>query len=498
MRYILAIDQGTTSSRAILYTEDFEVKGLGQSPFPQHFPKTDWVEHDLGELWTSVTKSVEDCLASVKEPTFSKSQIVAIGITNQRETFGLWNKVSGQPVGRAIVWQCKRSADLCDRLRSTPAAKKLASISGLVVDPYFSGTKLRWWLENDRSVAAQAKAGELAFGTMDTYLIWKLTKGASHVTDTTNASRTMMMDLRKLSWSAEALKILKVPMGILPRILPSDAPFGVTRGLGFLPDGIPICGVLGDQQAALFGQECLKEGQAKVTFGTGAFFLLNTGTTPKKTKNGVSTVAWSVKGKTVYAVEGSVFISGAAVQWLRDGLGIFSKSSEVETLAANVESSDGVFFIPALSGLGAPYWAPRAKGLIGGLTRRSTKAHLARATLEAMAASVADAIEGLARDAKLRIRTLRVDGGASSNRILLQHQADLMRTELFRPKDLESTARGAAYAAALGSGLLKRAEDILGKNVVELRIVPRMKPAESKKIFGLWKSRVRAALKAGF
>ena len=496
MRYILAIDQGTTSSRAIIYNERFENVGMAQQAFPQYYPKADWVEHEPREIWDSVQASISGALGAAQrqEPGFKPQQIVSIGITNQRETFLVWERHTGRPIGRAIVWQCRRSAEICAKLAKSASGKKIVSLTGLVLDPYFSGTKLKWLLDSDSNLRRRAAKGELAFGTIDTYLIWKLTRGKSHVTDVTNASRTLLMDLKALSWSPLCQKALGVPSEMLPKILDSDAMFGMTEGLGFLPDGIPIHGVLGDQQAALFGQECFSPGDAKSTYGTGAFLLLNTGNKPRKTKAGLSTVAWKVGGKVAYAVEGSVFIAGAAVQWLRDGLQLFHESGEVERLAAEVEDSDGVFMIPALSGLGSPYWAPHAKGLIGGLTRRSTKAHVARACLEGIAYSVADLMTVLGKDAGLRSKKLRVDGGAARNAILMQFQADLMNLIIQRPDDIESTARGAAYAAALGVGVVSSLKELTGRNPIEREFQPTMKAKLSAEKKSLWHRRVKALL----
>jgi len=494
MRYVLAIDQGTTSSRCVIYNQRLEIVGQGQEAFPQHFPKADWVEHDLGEIWASVLSATLSALASVPQRDFDPSKIVAIGITNQRETFGIWDRKSHDPMGRAIVWQCRRSSDICKKLAKTVAGRKLTTLTGLVLDPYFSGTKLKWWLAHDATIARRAKAGELAFGTMDTFLIWKLTGGASHVTDVTNASRTLLMDLKSRQWSTHALKTLGVPMALLPSILDSNAPFGVTKGLSFLPDGIPICGVLGDQQAALFGQACFRPGDGKVTYGTGAFLLLNTGSDIKRTKNGVSTVAWSINGKPVYALEASVFIAGAAVQWLRDGLKLISRSADIEPLARSVSDSDGVFFVPALSGLGSPHWAPHARGLLGGLTRRTQQGHVARATLEGIAASVGDSFDGLARDAGTKIRSLRVDGGAAANDLLLEEQANYLQVKIERPRDLESTARGAASMAALGSGLISNLDNLRQSNPVAKTVAPSISRKQSHTRKEIWKRRVRALI----
>lgn len=500
MKYILAIDQGTTSSRAILYNERLQTIGVGQHAFPQYFPEAGWVEHDLNEIWESVSLSIRDACSAAREREngFRESSIVAIGITNQRETFGLWDRASGQPVGRAIVWQCRRSDEICRKLRKTSAGRSMAKAAGLVLDPYFSGTKLKWRFDRDKKLLARAKNGEIAFGTIDTFLISRLTGGLSHATDVTNASRTLMMDLKKLSWSSAALKTLGVPEKVLPKILDSDGDFGSTKGLSFLPDGIPIRGVLGDQQAALFGQECFAKGDAKCTYGTGAFLLMNIGDKPRVSKNGLTTVGWRAGNRTTYALEGAVFIAGAAVQWIRDGLQLIETSSDVERLAGEVPDSDGVFFIPALSGLGSPYWFAQAKGLIGGLTRRSTKAHVARATLDGIAFSVAELAESLRKDSGASIKRLRVDGGASKNPLLMQRQADLSRVRIERPVDIESTARGAAAMAAWGVGLFKGFSNIAGTNPIEMTVAPKIPASVSKAELEIWRRRVKALIAGAF
>lgn len=498
MKYILAIDQGTTSSRAVIYDENLKVRAVGQQSFPQHFPETDWVEHDLEEIWVSVRNAIKEALAKVNDGDFRPDRIVGIGITNQRETFGLWDKISGEPLGRAIVWQCRRSTQICEKLKKSAVAKQITAKTGLVIDPYFSGTKVKWRLDQDAALKKRARQGEVAFGTIDTFLIWRLTRGTSFVTDSTNASRTLFMDLARREWSPFLLKALDVPEPMLPEIKDSSAEFGKTQGLDFLPDGIPICGVLGDQQAALFGQACFSPGEAKLTYGTGAFLLLNTGDKIKKSKNALSTLAWVVNGKAQYALEGSVFIAGAAVQWLRDGLKMIAKSSEVEELARSVPDADGVFFIPALSGLGSPYWEPQAKGLIGGLTRRSTRAHLARATLDGIAHSVADLTEGLLKDAGVKLRKLRVDGGAAKNDILLQVQSNLLQASIERPVDVESTARGAASMVALSLSLVSGTKELIDKNPIEKSLKPVIRAGEAQTLQKQWRGRVKALLAGAF
>ncbi|MEO5669009.1 MAG: glycerol kinase GlpK [Bdellovibrionota bacterium] len=497
-KYILSIDQGTTSSRVFIYDDRFQVVGMAQHAFPQHFPKADWVEHDLTEIWRSVEESIEDALKSVSRPEFHASQIAAIGITNQRETFGVWDKKTGKAAHRAIVWQCRRSAAICERLRKNKKAIGVAKASGLVLDPYFSGTKLKWLLDEDKTIRSRAQKGELLFGTMDTFLVWKLSNGRSHVTDTTNASRTLLMDLKKLQWNPEALKLLGIPAAMLPEIKSSNGEFGTTKGLRCLPDGIPIRGVLGDQHAALLGQACLSPGETKVTYGTGAFLVMNTGPTIKRSRKGLSTVAWTFGNKTTYALEGSVFIAGAAVQWLRDELKIVEKSSDIETLASKVKDSDGVFFIPALSGLGSPYWAPHAKGLLGGLTRRSNTSHIARASLEGIAASIADVAEGLGQDAKIALKKISVDGGASANNILMQLQADLLRAKIVRPVDVETTVRGAAFAAALGVGWVTSPSELITYAKQDRVFGPQWKPAQTAEFMKVWRRRIKGLLAGAY
>lgn len=497
MSYILAIDQGTTSSRAIIYNEKFESIGVGQKEFPQYFPKPGWVEHDLEEIWNSITYSINEAIVGCKDSSFHPGKISAIGITNQRETFGVWDRKTGRPISKAIVWQCRRSQEICEQLKKKPIAKKICTETGLVLDPYFSGTKLKWLLDLKPEWRKKAKQGKLAFGTIDSYLIWKLTGGESHVTDITNASRTLMMNLKKGTWSDLCLKALGIPKEVLPEIKDSDALFGETKGLNVLPDGLKIHGVLGDQQSALFGQTCFKVGEAKCTYGTGAFLLLNTGEKIKRTKSGLSTVAWRVKEKTCYALEGSVFIAGAAVQWLRDEIQFVKSSPDVEELAKSVDSSEGVFVIPAFAGLGAPHWDPKAKAVIGGLSRGSNRAHIARATLEGIAYSIGDLYTQLKKDGSQKRRAvLYVDGGASLNNLLMQFQADLLQTKIKRPLDVESTAKGAAFVAALGCGLVKNLRQFRIYNPADKSFSPNIKAKQAADLQKIWQARVRA-LKAG-
>jgi glycerol kinase len=449
--HLLAIDQGTTGSTALVVSLEGKTLGRSTVEFPQHFPRPGWVEHDSREIWRSVEASVRGALASAK---LDPSQLAAIGITNQRETTLLWDRATGEPIANAIVWQCRRTADVCDALKKAGHAPKVHEKTGLVLDAYFSGTKIAWLLDNVPGARERASRGELAFGTIDTFLVHKLTGGAVHVTDVTNASRTLCMNLARAEWDPEMCELFRVPKGVLPRIAGSAEEVGRTKGVSFLPDGIPITGIAGDQQAALFGQACFDEGDAKCTYGTGAFALMNIGDRPTLSDNGlITTVAWRVAGKTTYALEGSSFIAGAAVQWLRDGLGLINSAAEIEALARTVDSSETVAFVPALAGLGAPYWDQGARGLISGITRGTKSGHLARATLEGIAFQVNDLLRAMTIDAKRPIRRLRVDGGAAANDLLMQFQTDIAQVPIDRPAELESTGRGAAMLAGVGAGL---------------------------------------------
>jgi glycerol kinase len=456
-RYILAIDQGTTGSTALVMSTDGATLGRANREFSQHFPEPGWVEHDADEIWQSVIDSVGEALrlAGVRG-----TDIAAIGITNQRETTLLWDRRTDRPVHRAIVWQDRRTADVCARLRSEGHEPRVRELTGLVLDPYFSGTKIGWILDHVAGARERAGRGELAFGTIDSFLVFRLAggsaAGAPHVTDVTNASRTLLMDLRKLAWDPALCELFGVPASLLPRIVESAGRIAVTKGLGILPDGVPVAGIAGDQQAALYGQACFAPGDVKCTYGTGAFIVANTGGELVRSRFGLlSTVGWKVAGETVYALEGSCFIAGAAVQWLRDGLGIIRTASEVEELAKQVRSSDGVVFVPALSGLGAPHWDPNARGTIVGLTRGTTRAHIARATLEAIAHQVDDLVRAMRSDLGTGkpVLRLRVDGGAAANDVLMQYQSDVSNLVVERPVELESTARGAAMLAGVGVGL---------------------------------------------
>ncbi len=459
-KFVLAIDQGTTGTTVTLVDEKANARIKVNEEFRQIFPNPGWVEHDPEDIWTSTQNTIRKAL---EESGVKPNQIACIGITNQRETVVLWDRKSGRPVHNAIVWQCRRTSKECTKLKkSKKVANLISKYTGLVIDPYFSSTKIKWILDNVKGVRARAEVGEIAMGTIDTFLLSRLSNGEVHATDVSNASRTQLMNIEVGEWDEDLLDLFKIPEEILPEILPSSGVFGVTNNCGVLPDGIPISGIAGDQQAALFGQACFDVGEAKCTFGTGSFLLMNTGSKKIRSKNCLTTVAWKLKGekKLTYALEGSVFICGAAVQWLRDGAEFFESSHLVEDLAASVDSTEGVEFVPALSGLGAPYWDPEARGLICGITRGTKRAHIARATLEAMALQNAEILWVMEKDSKKKLKGLRVDGGASANNLLMQIQANYLGTKVIRPQVIETTALGAAFLAGLGVGIWKSIEDV--------------------------------------
>ncbi len=454
MRYVISIDQGTTGSTVLVLDEELAVRGRGYREFRQIYPQPGWVEHDPEDIWTSVTLALGAALEAAK---VSPSEIAAIGITNQRETAMIWERANCRPLHHAIVWQDRRTADRCAELKAAGHEAAVRATTGLTLDPYFSGTKLGWLLDHLPGSRERAAQGELAAGTVDTYLLWRLTGGEVHATDVTNASRTLLLDLRSRQWSAEMCALLNVPAELLPAVKPSSGVFGVTRGVPGIPDGVPIAGIAGDQQAALFGQACFDPGDAKCTYGTGAFILMNTGETPVASTSGLlTTVAWELgTGELRYALEGSAFIAGAAVQWLRDGLGFFSSASEVEELARSVPDSAGVIVVPAFAGLGAPHWRPEARAAITGLTRGVTRAHIARAVLEGIALQNVDILRAMERDSGKQLGILKVDGGASANDLLMQFQSDVLGVAISRPAFVESTAMGAAFLAGLGAGVWK-------------------------------------------
>ncbi len=450
-RHVLALDQGTTGSTALVVDPEGEVRGRGYAELPQRFPEPGWVEHDPEAIWQTTVTAMTEALAAAR---VAAGEIAAIGITNQRETTLVWERRSGRPIHHAIVWQCRRTAEMCDRLRADGVEAEVRARTGLVLDPYFSGTKIAWVLDHVPGARVRAERGELAFGTVDSWLLWRLTGGAVHATDPSNASRTLCFDIRALRWDEGLVKLLGVPVPVFPEVRPSAGTFGETAPGGPLPAGIPVAGIAGDQQAALFGQACLEPGMAKNTYGTGCFLLLNTGERPVASGRGLlTTVAWQIGGRTTYALEGSVFIAGAAVQWLRDGLGIIASAGETRVLAESVADTGGVYLVPAFVGLGAPHWDPYARGTIVGLTRGTTRAHLARAALEAIAYQSRDVLDAMAQDAGVPLRTLRVDGGASANDFLCQFQADLLGVEVLRPSSTETTGLGAAWLAGIGAGL---------------------------------------------
>lgn len=492
-RYILAIDQGTTGTTINLVHVKGETTARVNQEFKQHYPKPGWVEHKPDDIWKSVTSLIEACL---KKARVRPGEIAAIGITNQRETVVLWDRKNSRPVYNAIVWQDRRTAEDCDRWKAEGHAEMLRKKTGLVIDPYFSASKIRWILQNVAKVRERAEKGEIAAGTIDSFLMWKLTGGAVHKTDCSNASRTQLMNIESGQWDEELLKFFEVPRALLPEICDSSGYFGETKGLSVLPDGIPITGVAGDQQAALFGQTCFEEGEAKCTFGTGSFVLINSGKTMPQSKSGLlTTVAWKLKGDTqmTYALEGGAFVCGAAVQFLRDQLGFIEESREVEKLALQVKDSEGVEFVPALTGLGAPHWDPFARGLICGLTRGTTRAHLARATLEAMALQNTEILTAMKADLGQSLRSVRVDGGAAANGLLMQMQADYLGVEVVRPKMIETTSAGAAYLAGLGAGLFGSLDEIKRIWKVDRTYRSKLSDQERSDRLSRWQLAVRRA-----
>ncbi len=486
MSIILAIDQGTTGSTAVLLDENLRVLASANQEFPQIYPQPGWVEHDPNAIWTSVEGSVRDALAKAG---VAADAIAAIGITNQRETTVVWDRASSEPIHNAIVWQCRRTSDRTRALREAGHAERFKRGTGLVLDPYFSGTKIAWLLDHVDGARARAERGDLAFGTIDTFLVWRLTGGAVHVTDFSNASRTLCMDLRSGTWDDELIDLLGVPRSVLPEIRSNAEVYGHTKGLGFLPDGIRIAGMAGDQQSALFGQACFEPGEAKCTYGTGAFLLMNIGSEPMVSEHGLLTTgAWRLGDETVYALEGSAFVAGAVVQWLRDEMKFFSSAAEIEALAGSVDDTGGVVLVPALTGLGAPHWNPDARGVLWGITRGTTRGHVARAALEGIAFQNRDILEAMENDLGERLRVLRVDGGAAANDLLMQFQSDLLGVPISRPHLLETTALGAALLAGLGVGLFEDLQAVRDAWREERRFEPSMDEATRAKAVALWES----------
>jgi glycerol kinase len=480
-KYILALDQGTTSSRAIVFDHAGSIAAVAQKEFPQIFPKPGWVEHNPRDIWSTQAGVAAEALTKAG---VAAADVAGIGITNQRETTIVWDRATGEPVCNAIVWQDRRTAAICDKLRARKLDRLIRRKTGLVIDAYFSATKVQWILQNVKGARARAKAGELAFGTVDSWLVWNLTAGKVHVTDVSNASRTMLLDINTGKWDDELLDLFGVPRSMLPDVRSSSEVYGTTTLLG---TPIPIAGIAGDQQAALFGQACTKPGMAKNTYGTGCFMLMNTGTKRIASKNNLlTTIAWRIGSRTEYALEGSIFIAGAVVQWLRDGLQFFRSAAEIEALAASVDDTGGVYLVPAFAGLGAPHWDQYARGAIVGLTRGSTKAHIARAALEGIVLQVMDVLKAMEADAGIKLKELRVDGGASANDLLMQLQADLMKVPVVRPKVAETTALGAAYLAGLAVGFWKNQADIARQWQVDKRFKPAMTAATRNRIMKGW------------
>jgi glycerol kinase len=490
-RVVLSVDQGTTSTRATVLDGRLKVLGVGQREFTQHFPKPGLVEHDLLEVW----RSVEWCIArALKAAGVSGLEVAAVGITNQRETTGLWDRATGRPLHHAIVWQDRRTSDFCAELKAKGEEPRVKATTGLVLDPYFSATKLKWLLDHVKGARARAEAGDLCFGTIDSWLVYQMTGKTTHVTDVSNASRTLLFSLQTLDWDDGLLSLFEVPRAVLPRVAASAELYGLTRGMRSLPDGVPVAGMAGDQQAALFGQACFEAGEAKCTYGTGAFLLMNVGSTPVASKSGLlSTVAWKIGGETTFALEGSSFIAGAAVQWLRDGLGLIKKAEEVEALARTVKDTGAVVFVPALAGLGAPHWRPDARGLFGGIDRSTTKGHLARAVLEGIAMQIQDLAEAMKLDSGKDIPAFKVDGGAVKNELLMQFQADLLGTNVVRPRNTETTSLGAAFLAGLGVGFWKSPEDIRKAWRADRIFKPKMSAEARARHLGKWREAVKRA-----
>jgi glycerol kinase len=481
VKYILALDQGTTSSRAIVFDHAGSVVSMAQQEFRQIFPRPGWVEHDAQEIWATQSSVAAQ---AIERAGLTAGDIAAIGITNQRETTVVWDRRTGKPIANAIVWQDRRTAAACDRLRTRGLAATIRRKTGLVVDAYFSATKLQWILANVPGAKAKARAGDLAFGTIDTWLVWNLTGGRQHVTDPSNASRTMLFNIHTGRWDDELLKIFGVPKSVLPEVRSSSEVFGESHQFGA---AIPIAGIAGDQQAALFGQACTTPGMVKNTYGTGCFMLMHTGAKPIASRNNLlTTVAWRVGNRTEYALEGSIFIAGAVVQWLRDGLGLIASSQDVEALASRAPDNGCVYFVPAFAGLGAPHWDQYARGLLIGLTRGSDRSHIARAALEGIAYQVDDVLRAMERDAKIRLRELRVDGGACANNLLMQFQADLLGVPVVRPKVSETTALGAAYLAGLAVGFWKSPREIASQWQTDRRFAPAMNTASRKRLRAGW------------
>jgi len=490
-KYILSIDQGTTSSRAILFDKQGNICGVAQKEFRQIFPQPGWVEHDAMEIWSSVMSVIHDVIAM---KNISAKDIDAIGITNQRETTVVWDWETGLPVYNAIVWQSRQTADICTELKAQGLNDKFRSKTGLLIDAYFSGTKVKWILDNVEGTKQKAKAGKLLFGTIDTWLIWKLTGGAVHATDYSNASRTLLYNIYELKWDEEILNILDIPASMLPEVKPSSGIFGHTAKENFFGEAVPISGNAGDQQAALFGQACFEPGMAKNTYGTGCFMLMNTGTKAVASNSGLlTTLAWGVDGKVEYALEGSIFVAGSAIQWLRDGLHLIQSAEETEALAIKYPTTDGVYVVPAFVGLGTPYWDSEVRGAVFGLTRGTTKEHFVRATIESLCYQTKDVLNAMQQDSGIELKKLRVDGGAVRNNFLMQFQADILGVPVERPEVIETTALGAAYLAGLATGFWKDKNDITRNWQLNKGFEVKMNKTEAAQLYKGWQKAVEAA-----
>ncbi|MEH7305669.1 glycerol kinase GlpK [Neobacillus drentensis] len=490
-KYILSLDQGTTSSRAILFNKEGKIVHVAQQEFQQYFPQPGWVEHNANEIWGSVIAVMASCLA---EANVKPEQVAGIGITNQRETAVVWDKETGQPVYHAIVWQSRQTAEICEELKAKGYDQLFRDKTGLLLDAYFSGTKVKWILDHVEGAREKAERGELLFGTIDTWLIWKLSGGKAHVTDYSNASRTLMYNIHDLKWDEELLEILSVPASMLPEVRPSSEVYAKTIDSPFSGANVPIAGIAGDQQAALFGQACYEKGMAKNTYGTGCFMLMNTGEQAVKSANGLlTTIAWGINGKVEYALEGSIFVAGSAIQWLRDGLRMFRSAEESEKFATSVTSTDGVYVVPAFVGLGTPYWDSDVRGSVFGLTRGTTKEHFVRATLESLAYQTKDVLTSMEADSGISLKALRVDGGAVANNFLMQFQSDMLDVPVERPEIRETTALGAAYLAGLAVGYWASQEEIAAQWHMDEAFNPNMAEEDRNNLYSGWKKAVNAA-----
>jgi len=489
-KFIMALDQGTTSSRALIFDQKGNIRSMAQKEFQQIYPQPGWVEHNPNEIWSSQVAVAAEAMSKIG---INGQNLQAIGITNQRETTIIWDRNTGEPIYNAIVWQDRRTSSLCDELRANGYAQIIRQKTGLVIDAYFSGTKVKWILDNVPGARYKANRGELAFGTVDSWLVWKLTNGRTHVTDVSNASRTMLFNINTLNWDEELLDLFQIPVSMLPRVASSSEVYDTTNTAPFAVK-VPIAGIAGDQQAALFGQMCTKQGMVKNTYGTGCFILMNTGQKPFMSKNNlITTVAWQVNAETYYALEGSIFIGGAVVQWLRDGLGIIKSSAEVEQLARQVDDNGDLYFVPSFTGMGAPHWDQYARGLMIGISRGTTRAHIARAALESIAFQTMDVLDVMVKDTGINLAELRVDGGASANNLLMQFQSDVLGIKVVRPKIIETTAMGAAYLAGLATGYWKSTDEIASLWQLDTNFTPCISPESLRMMKSKWTDAVKRA-----